>query len=73
MFQFTEHFQDRNNCFEQLCINYTNERLQQFFVQIMLKNEQEWYKKEQISIPAFDYFDNSHVVGELHLNTFFRI
>lgn len=36
------------NSFEQLCINYVNEKLQQIFIQLTLKAEQEEYEREQI-------------------------
>lgn len=38
----------QNNSFEQLCINYVNEKLQQIFIELTLKAEQEEYVREQI-------------------------
>ncbi|MBE3042101.1 hypothetical protein IMZ48_05875, partial [Candidatus Bathyarchaeota archaeon] len=52
------------NSFEQLCINYVNEKLQQIFIQLTLKAEQEEYTREQIKWTPIKYFDNK-VVCEL--------
>lgn len=38
------------NHFEQFCINYCNEKLQQLFIELTLKQEQEEYQREQIEV-----------------------
>ncbi|RDA87121.1 hypothetical protein CP532_0148 [Ophiocordyceps camponoti-leonardi (nom. inval.)] len=49
------------NSFEQLCINYVNEKLQQIFIQLTLKTEQEEYASEKIQWTPIKYFDNKVV------------
>eukprot|EP01094_Clydonella_sp_ATCC50884_P004683 TRINITY_DN13717_c0_g1_i1.p1 TRINITY_DN13717_c0_g1~~TRINITY_DN13717_c0_g1_i1.p1 ORF type:complete len:1028 (+),score=338.91 TRINITY_DN13717_c0_g1_i1:131-3085(+) len=52
----------QNNSFEQMCINYVNEKLQQIFIELTLKTEQEEYTKEGIPWEDIDYFNNKPVV-----------
>nr|XP_018899154.1 PREDICTED: myosin-IA [Bemisia tabaci] len=52
------------NSFEQLCINYCNEKLQQLFIELVLKQEQEEYRKEGIEWENIDFFNNQ-VICEL--------
>lgn len=54
-----EIFED--NSFEQLCINYVNEKLQQIFIELTLKTEQEEYVREQIKWTPIKYFNNKIV------------
>ncbi|KAL5535659.1 MYO1_1 [Sanghuangporus sanghuang] len=54
-----EIFED--NSFEQLCINYVNEKLQQIFIELTLKTEQEEYVREQIKWTPIKFFNNKVV------------
>lgn len=44
--------------FEQFCINYCNEKLQQIFIELTLRSEQDEYQREGIKWEKVDYFDN---------------
>ncbi|XP_074596789.1 unconventional myosin ID [Brevipalpus obovatus] len=48
-----------NNSFEQMCINYCNEKLQQLFIELVLKQEQEEYHREGIEWQQIEYFNNA--------------
>jgi len=56
-----EHFE--KNSFEQFCINYANEKLQQKFVQDVLKTVQIEYEEENISWSHITFADNQDVLN----------
>ncbi|XP_037837606.1 unconventional myosin-VI-like [Kryptolebias marmoratus] len=55
-----ENFQ--TNSFEQLCINFANEKLQQFFNERILKEEQELYQREGLGVNEVHYVDNQDCI-----------
>jgi myosin-6 len=57
----------RHNSFEQFCINYCNEKLQQFFNQRVLKDEQELYVKESIKFKEVEYVDNQDCIDLIEI------
>ncbi|XP_017783306.1 PREDICTED: myosin heavy chain 95F isoform X2 [Nicrophorus vespilloides] len=50
------------NSFEQFCINYCNEKFQQFFNETILKFEQELYKREGLNVPEIKFVDNQDCI-----------
>ncbi|CAG7836490.1 unnamed protein product [Allacma fusca] len=55
------------NSFEQFCINYCNEKLQQLFIELVLKQEQEEYRREGIKWTHIDYFNNQIICDLVEL------
>ncbi|XP_068853730.1 unconventional myosin-Ia isoform X1 [Aphelocoma coerulescens] len=62
-----EIFQD--NSFEQFIINYCNEKLQQIFILMTLKEEQEEYVREGIQWTPVEFFDNSIICNLIENST----
>uniref|UniRef100_A0A915A097 Unconventional myosin-VI n=1 Tax=Parascaris univalens TaxID=6257 RepID=A0A915A097_PARUN len=50
------------NSFEQFCINFSNEKLQHFFNECVLRNEQDFYMKEGLSFERVKYSDNQECI-----------
>ncbi|XP_059539291.1 unconventional myosin-Ia isoform X2 [Myotis daubentonii] len=57
-----------DNSFEQFVINYCNEKLQQVFIELTLKEEQEEYNREGIPWKKVDYFDNGIICNLIEHN-----
>ncbi|KAB7501722.1 Unconventional myosin-VI, partial [Armadillidium nasatum] len=55
------------NSFEQFCINYCNEKLQQFFNERILKEEQALYEKEGLGVKKISYSDNQDCIDLIEM------
>lgn len=51
------------NSFEQFCINFSNEKLQHFFNECILRNEQDLYMREGLRFERVKYSDNQECIG----------
>ncbi|XP_023682417.2 unconventional myosin-Ib-like [Paramormyrops kingsleyae] len=61
-----EIFED--NSFEQFIINYCNEKLQQIFIELTLREEQEEYVREGIEWTNIEYFNNAMICDLIENN-----
>uniref|UniRef100_M4D4M2 Uncharacterized protein n=1 Tax=Brassica campestris TaxID=3711 RepID=M4D4M2_BRACM len=52
----------KSNSFEQFCINFANEKLQQHFNEHVFKMEQDEYRKEEINWSYIEFVDNQDVL-----------
>jgi myosin heavy subunit len=58
-----------NNSFEQLCINYCNEKLQYYFNEHIFSIEQMLYTEEGIEVNRIDYDDNAKLLQILEMRS----
>ncbi|MEQ2272626.1 Unconventional myosin-Ib [Xenotaenia resolanae] len=56
------------NSFEQFIINYCNEKLQQIFIELTLREEQEEYIREGIEWTNIEYFNNAVICDLIENN-----
>jgi myosin heavy subunit/alpha-tubulin suppressor-like RCC1 family protein len=63
------------NSFEQLCINYANEKLQQFFTEFVFKLEIKVYQEEKIDYSDIQFEDNQSIIDMIDKKTtgFFQL
>lgn len=54
------------NSFEQICINYINETVQQFCIRKLIKDDLEWYALDGVHISDVNFLDNKPVLGKFH-------
>ncbi|CAF4380876.1 unnamed protein product, partial [Rotaria sp. Silwood2] len=57
------------NSFEQFCINYCNEKLQQFFNERILKEEQILYEREGLGLKKIQFIDNQDCIDLIEAKT----
>uniref|UniRef100_A0A6Q2X9R2 Unconventional myosin-Ib n=1 Tax=Esox lucius TaxID=8010 RepID=A0A6Q2X9R2_ESOLU len=57
-----------DNSFEQFIINYCNEKLQQIFIELTLREEQEEYIREGIEWTNIEYFNNAIICDLIENN-----
>uniref|UniRef100_A0A3B3ZWE4 Unconventional myosin-Ib n=1 Tax=Periophthalmus magnuspinnatus TaxID=409849 RepID=A0A3B3ZWE4_9GOBI len=57
-----------DNSFEQFIINYCNEKLQQIFIELTLREEQEEYVREGIEWTNIEYFNNAIICDLIENN-----
>ncbi|XP_031625631.1 myosin heavy chain 95F-like [Contarinia nasturtii] len=65
-----ECFNSLGNRFEQFCINYSNEKIQNFCTQRLICDEINWYKEESINVPEISFPGNDMVLDMLENKKF---
>ncbi|XP_031633965.1 myosin heavy chain 95F-like, partial [Contarinia nasturtii] len=64
-----ECFEMGQNSFEQICINFVNEKIRNFSTNRLIKAELDWYKSENLDIPQIDFLDNQNIIDLLEDKT----
>lgn len=60
---FLEHFEIGSNSFEQLCINFLNEKIREFTTNRLITEELDWYNLNGLEAPEINYLNNQNIIG----------
>lgn len=61
-----ECFQMGKNSFEQISINFVNEKIRNFCTSRLITDEIKWHNSEGLDIPKISFLDNQSVIGKLY-------
>lgn len=67
-----ECFEIGKNLFEQLCINFVNEKVREFCTNRLIEEEMNWYKGEGLDIPQINFLDNRQIIGKPLIDTILK-
>lgn len=67
IFFFPECLQE--NSFDQLCINFINEKAQNFTINRLMDSEIRYHHTQNLEMPQIDYLDNEPILSKLMIKS----
>lgn len=68
---YSECFETGKNSFEQICINFVNEKMRQFCTKTLITDEINWYSMEGLETPQIGFLDNKSVLGNFSFQSIY--